>query len=94
MGAMQELVQDGRNGFLVEPGNARQFAEKVQQVFKMDSAELRLCARKDFELNYTAEANHEWLINIYSKTLASRVSSSAAPDLPMQQQASRQNQVL
>lgn len=94
MGAMQELVQDGRNGFLVEPGNARQFAEKVQQVFKMDSAELRLSARKDFELNYTAEANHEWLTNIYSKTLASRVSSSAAPDPPMQQQASRQNQVL
>ncbi len=69
MGAMQELVHEGKNGFLVQPGNARQFAEKVEQVCGMDTAVFRDSARHEFELKYTAEANHEWLTEIYNKTI-------------------------
>ncbi|MCP4945096.1 MAG: glycosyltransferase family 4 protein [Planctomycetaceae bacterium] len=90
MGAMQELVQDGRNGFLVEPGNAKQFAATVDQVFSMDTAELRVAARQDFELKYTAEANQEWLTDIYSKALSQQVQSPLAPPVPLGSSMERQ----
>jgi len=90
MGAMQELVQDGRNGFLVEPGNAKQFAATVDQVFSMDTAELRVAARQDFELKYTAEANQEWLTDIYSKALSQQVQSLLAPPVPLGSSMERQ----
>ena len=70
MGAMQELIDDGANGFLVEPNDAKQFADKVEQIFKMDTAGFRKSTRQDFELKYTADANHELLTKIYDKTLA------------------------
>lgn len=90
MGAMQELVQDGRNGFLVEPGNAKQFAATIDQVFSMDTAELRVAARQDFELKYTAEANQEWLTDIYSKALSQQVQSPLAPPVPLGSSMERQ----
>jgi glycosyltransferase involved in cell wall biosynthesis len=79
MGAMQELVQDGRTGFLLDPGNAQQFARKVEQVFSMDTTELRDAARQDFELKYTAESNQKWLTEIYAKTLSQSVRTPLVP---------------
>ena len=90
MGAMQELVQDERNGFLVEPGNAKQFAATIDQVFSMDTAELRVAARQDFELKYTAEANQEWLIDIYNKALSQQVQSPLTPPVPLGSSMKRQ----
>ncbi len=69
-GAMQELVSDGQTGFLVEPANAKAFAEKVEQIFSMSATALRSAARKEFEMKYTADANHERLAAIYTKTLS------------------------
>ena len=90
MGAMQELVQDGRNGFLVEPGNAKQFAATIDQVFSMDTAELRVAARQDFEFKYTAEANQEWLTDIYNKALSLQMQSPLAPPVPLGSSMERQ----
>ncbi|MDC0317571.1 glycosyltransferase [bacterium] len=90
MGAMQELVQDGKNGFLVEPGNAKQFAEKVEQVFKMDPAKVRVTARHEFESKYTAEANQQWLIDIYGKTLSTQRQSPVVPTVSQESSMERQ----
>jgi len=78
MGAMKELIRDGENGFLVEPGNAEQFANKINLVFSTGAEALRKGARNEYEQRYTADANHAWLRDIYADTL----STATQPDIP------------
>jgi glycosyltransferase involved in cell wall biosynthesis len=71
MGAMQELVNHGRNGYHFEPGNADDLAQKVQQILADPTqlADMRRAARKEFEDKYTAEANYQKLMAIYDRVL-------------------------
>ncbi|MBW3599406.1 MAG: glycosyltransferase [Planctomycetes bacterium] len=69
LGAMRELVEEGRTGMCFEPGNAADLAAKVME---LDSDEDRLQqmrreCRSQFESKYTAEANYRQLIAIYER---------------------------
>jgi glycosyltransferase involved in cell wall biosynthesis len=49
VGAIPEVVEDGRNGFLVEPGNSKQLAKKIVQLASNEKM------RRSFGLNNRAK---------------------------------------
>lgn len=71
LGAMQELVDEGRTGTQFEAGNAEDLAAKLEELLRDPSRlpEIREEARWEYEARYTAEANYEQLITIYETAL-------------------------
>jgi len=71
LGAMAELVDDGKTGLLFESGNPVDLAEKIKWLLEHEDAciEMGKNARKVFEEKYTAEKNFEILMDIYSKMI-------------------------
>jgi glycosyltransferase involved in cell wall biosynthesis len=71
LGAMAELVQDGKMGLLFEPGNAEDLAAKMKRMIESEEAciEMGKNAREEFESKYTAEKNFEILMNIYKAAM-------------------------
>jgi len=69
LGAMAEIVEDGRTGLLFEPGNAEDLAEKVAWAWAhpREMAEMGREARREYEQKYTAEKNYEMLMAIYER---------------------------
>lgn len=72
IGAVAEIVDDGRTGFHFQPGDARDLARVIdsahadpQRLFAM-----RQEARREFELKYTAERNYELMIAAYERAIA------------------------
>jgi glycosyltransferase involved in cell wall biosynthesis len=67
LGAMAELVDDGRTGMLFEAGSGQDLASRVAHM--LDDADrlakMRVEARRAFEKKYTGEANYRALMNIY-----------------------------
>lgn len=74
LGAMAELVEDGKTGLLFEPGNPSDLAKKIKWMVENedDCIEMGRNARKVFEAKYTAEKNFEILMKIYEKVLSRR----------------------
>lgn len=72
LGAMAEIVEDGRTGLLFEPGNAEDLAEKVAWAWAhpKEMAEMGKEARREYEAKYTAERNYEMLMEIYERACA------------------------
>ncbi len=73
LGAMAELVEDGKTGLLFEPGNAKDLADKMRWMYEHEDECIQMGknARKVFEEKYTADKNFEILMNIY-KTVIER----------------------
>ncbi len=71
-GAITEIVEDGRTGFHFQPGNAQDLARAIDlaQASPMQLASMRLEARREFELKYTAERNYELMMAIYERAIA------------------------
>src|SRR4030042_678035 len=71
LGAMAELVEDGRAGLLFEAGNPDDLAEKMQWMTDHgnDCIKMGKNSRRVFEEKYTAEKNFEILMNIYRSVL-------------------------
>jgi len=69
LGAMAEIVQEGRTGLLFTPGNAQNLAEKVQWASSHPEQikEMGRNARKEYESRYTAEQNYRILLEIYQR---------------------------
>jgi len=74
LGAMAELIQDGKTGLLFEPGNASDLAEKISWAYmhKEEMKQMGINARKEYENKYTAERNYDLLINIYNEAIYKR----------------------
>lgn len=72
IGALAELVQNGKTGLLFEPGNAIDLAEKIRWAEANPTAMARmgLAARAHYEANFTAERNYHQLMTIYQDALA------------------------
>ena len=72
LGAMAELVDDGKTGLLFEPGNPEDLAAKIRWMLKNEDACIAMGknARKEFEEKYTAEKNFQILTEIYNKLIA------------------------
>lgn len=75
LGAMADLVDDGVAGYLFEPGNAADLANKVRKLWSdpQDCPALGQNARKEYEEKYTPEKNYEMLMGIYEKVVSGRV---------------------
>lgn len=71
LGAMEEIVADGRTGLHFTPGDPYDLAQKVQWASdhpaEMDA--MGRAARDEYEAKYTAETNYNTLLNIYHKAL-------------------------
>jgi glycosyltransferase involved in cell wall biosynthesis len=72
LGALAELIDDGRTGLLFEAGNAADLAEKIRWA-ENHSGELVVmgqASRRQYEENYTADINYRQLVAIYSDAMA------------------------
>jgi glycosyltransferase involved in cell wall biosynthesis len=80
LGALQSLVDDGRTGMLVAPGDADAWALAMRQA--LDDAPrlaaLGRAARELYEREYTAAANHRMLMAIYEAAIDERRCEAAA----------------
>jgi glycosyltransferase involved in cell wall biosynthesis len=68
LGAMAELVDEGRTGRLFTAGDATDLAAAVEEVLK-DPARMRPACRAEFEAKYTADANYRQLIALYGRAV-------------------------
>ncbi|MGH9957644.1 MAG: glycosyltransferase family 4 protein [Pyrinomonadaceae bacterium] len=71
LGPMAELIEDGKTGWLFDPGFSTSLAEKLrwaganpEQMRKMGEN-----ARAEYEARYTPEKNYRQLINIYKNSI-------------------------
>jgi glycosyltransferase involved in cell wall biosynthesis len=71
MGAMQEIVDDGRTGFHFTPGDAQDLAEKVDWAWSHRDRmrEMGKEARQEYENKYTAQRNYPRLMEIYQQAV-------------------------
>jgi exopolysaccharide biosynthesis WecB/TagA/CpsF family protein len=69
LGAMAELVDDGRTGFHFTPGDASDLAQKVARLWQDENLRkvMRPACREEFEAKYTAAANYRQLMEIYAR---------------------------
>ncbi len=67
LGAVGDIVEHGRTGYLFSPGDSGDLAKKVEMVlmYPKEMAQMRREARAEFEAKYTAEKNYEILMDIY-----------------------------
>jgi glycosyltransferase involved in cell wall biosynthesis len=73
LGAMAELVDDGRTGWLFQAGEARALAAAIHRLQALPSATLasmRRAARSEYERRFTAAHNYARLIEIYEMAQA------------------------
>lgn len=71
VGAIPEVITDGVEGFLVEPGDVDALAERILQL--EGNAELRqrmgLAGRRRVELSYSVDRMVESIVRVYQETL-------------------------
>lgn len=74
LGSLAELVEDGKTGLLVEPGDAAAIQRAVRKFFedRNTMAAMGEEARRVFEQKYTAQTNYHQLIGIYGDVLEQR----------------------
>jgi exopolysaccharide biosynthesis WecB/TagA/CpsF family protein len=80
LGAMAELVDDGRTGLHFEPGDPSDLANKVNRLWHdpLLRGPMRNACRDEFERKYTAEANYGLLIDIYQQAIQTASARQAA----------------
>jgi len=73
LGAMREIVADGRTGLHFTPGAADDLAGRVQWAWMhpQEMAAMGRSARAEFEEKYTAQKNYTLLMDIYQRALNS-----------------------
>jgi glycosyltransferase involved in cell wall biosynthesis len=72
IGGIPELVIDGRTGFLFEPGNFRELAEKIRCLIGMPETivDMGREARARLEREYSPESHYLALMGIYRRVLS------------------------
>lgn len=72
IGALAELVQDGVTGFLVEPRDPNDLAEKLRWAHShpAEMAQMGNAARAHYEAHFTAQQNYRQLTAIYDNAIA------------------------
>jgi glycosyltransferase involved in cell wall biosynthesis len=71
LGAMAELVEEGRTGLLFRAGDPEDLLEKIRWTVDHQDALCRMGenARRVYEEKYTAEKNYKMLIGIYKQAI-------------------------
>lgn len=80
IGAISEIVDNGRTGYHFHAGDARELAAKIDHAMGLqgDTVRLRADARSEFEHKYTPERNYALLMAIFKYAIENN--SSPAPD--------------
>ena len=80
LGAIQEIVDDGRTGLHFAPSDAGELASRVEWAWDHPGEMRRMGgeARREFETKYTAEANYPLLLDAYHRAIARREGVPAA----------------
>jgi glycosyltransferase involved in cell wall biosynthesis len=66
VGGHAEMITEHENGLLFRVGNADDLAVKIGDMGRAPLAQMRRCARRTFEANYTAEPNYARLMEVYA----------------------------
>jgi glycosyltransferase involved in cell wall biosynthesis len=76
LGAMAEIVEDGRTGFHFQPGDPEDLAATVQRAWTdtRRAQVMKVEARAEYESRYTAERNYRMLTDIYAMAGRGRTS--------------------
>ncbi|GAB4494480.1 MAG: glycosyltransferase family 4 protein [Raineya sp.] len=70
---LNEIVQDSYNGWLFEPQNSQDLAEKIKMIQNLENyAEFCKNARHTYQSLYTPEASYQKLIAIYEQSIAAK----------------------
>lgn len=71
LGAMQEIVEDGRTGLHFSAGDAQDLATKIEWAWSHPDLmrEMGNSARREYEAKYTPEHNYRALMDIYERVL-------------------------
>jgi glycosyltransferase involved in cell wall biosynthesis len=72
LGALEELVDDGRTGLHFTAGSSEDLAAKVNWAWANPERmrEMGNQARREYENRYTAEKNYPLLMDVYSRAIA------------------------
>jgi glycosyltransferase involved in cell wall biosynthesis len=83
LGAMQELVDDGRTGLHFTPSDAGDLAAKVEwaRAHPKEMETMGRAARGEYEAKYTAERNYPMLMEIYRRVLETYGRNSVIPNI-------------
>jgi glycosyltransferase involved in cell wall biosynthesis len=79
LGAMAEIVEEGRTGLLFRPGDSGDLAEKVRWAVDHPDVMCRMgeAARREYEEKYTPEKNYKMLLNVYEQAIRTANRESA-----------------
>jgi glycosyltransferase involved in cell wall biosynthesis len=82
IGAMQEIVEDGRTGLHFTAGDAEDLAEKIEWAWNHPESMRRMGreCRREFEAKYTAETNYPLLMEIYQRAVTGHRQQSKYPE--------------
>ena len=71
IGALADIVTDGKTGLLFEPGNARDLADKLAWALAHPDAmaEMGRNARAQYEVEFSSEVNYRRLMEIYGEAI-------------------------
>jgi glycosyltransferase involved in cell wall biosynthesis len=74
LGAMAEIVEDGRTGLHFRPGDAADLAARVEWALThpQELARMRLAVRAEYEAKYTADRNYQMVMEIYERVIRAR----------------------
>ncbi|MFZ0466837.1 MAG: glycosyltransferase family 4 protein [Candidatus Acidiferrales bacterium] len=80
LGAMAEIIEDGRTGLHFCAGDPEDLATKIEWVVdhSAEMARMRCEARAEYLLKYTPERNYQLLMELYDRVIRMRSGSSAA----------------
>lgn len=78
-GSMAEIVEHGRTGLHFPPGDAGALAKLMGDISLLQP--MRAAARQTFEMHYTADRNHELLMNIYNRAISAASDGRPLPRL-------------
>lgn len=72
-GGVREQVEDGVTGFLYEPGNVDEMAEKIVQALRLaDRTQMGERARQSIERRFAKTPSVQALLNVYNELLTKR----------------------
>jgi glycosyltransferase involved in cell wall biosynthesis len=82
LGALAEIIEEGRSGLFFEPGNAADLSDKVRWAIDHPNAMAAMgeSARRIYQQRYTAETNYRMLLSIYDSALDNVRESAAVLD--------------
>ena len=73
IGAIEELIEHGHTGLLFKPGDVDELARAIKILLTDTELLVRMKerSRHEYEMKYSAKENHDRLIEIYEKAIAS-----------------------